>query len=66
MMRLTGQLSLAMNGEAVARMKRRRETNRFVPEQLTRMLTSKGFGGGVPLNTETTTVKHLWLRMLQP
>jgi hypothetical protein len=25
-----------------------------------RILQLKGFGGGVPLNTETTTVKDLW------
>ena len=37
-----------------------------LPERISRILNLKGFGGGVPLNTETATVKNLWLRNDQP
>ncbi len=36
------------------------------PASLSRILHLKGFGGGVPLNTETSTAKDLWLRSDQP
>ncbi len=37
-----------------------------LPKQLSWIYQLKGLGGGVPLNTETSTVKDLWLRSDPP